>query len=223
MIIEIFFTKTLPKELLDSFSGELFSINMRDFIAIKYIYLPRKPVLNDVLIFTSRNAVKGFCYSFSAEALQGKKIFVVGDQTAFLIEKLGVKVAIQKDYARDFSLLKNDELPQGPYDWFCGTRSLHHIVDSLRGHYLNRYEVYHTSLCPYALAGFYQAIVFFSPSAVTSFLEKNSISQNTRYFAIGKTTSEALLSAGASEVLSPEKPSVTSLIQLIKKYFHARK
>jgi len=213
----------LPGELLGSFSCELFSINMRDFIAIKYISLPKKPALNNVLIFTSRNAVKGFCQNFSAEILRGKKIFVVGDQTAFLLEKLGVKVTIQKDYARDFSLLNKDELPKGPYDWFCGTRSLDHIADSLKGCSLNRYEVYHTSLCPYALPGSYQAIIFFSPSAVISFFRKNSISQNTCYFAIGKTTSEALSSAGVYEVFSPEKPSAISLIQLIKKYFHATK
>lgn len=221
-MVELLFTKKISDDLLTSFSKDLFLVHMRDFIAIRYICLPKKPTLNNVLIFTSTNGVKGFLHNFSVEQLKGKNICTVGDQTAFFIEKMGVKVAIKKDYAREFSLLK-EELPNGPYDWFCGTRSLKHMIDSLKGRSLNRYEVYDTLLCPHAIKRSYHALVFFSPSAVASFIEKNDIPQNAAYFAIGKTTCEALLLAGASSIFHPKKPSTVSLIDLIKKHFHVKK
>ncbi len=61
------------------------------------------------------------------------------------------------------------------------------------------------------------AILFFSPSGVHSFLEKNTISDEI-CFCIGTTTSEALAPYTKNIILS-EKPTFASVLEKVKEIF----
>ncbi len=52
--------------------------------------------------------------------------------------------------------------------------------------------VYETMETPAVFTKEYDAILFFSPSAVHSFFKANKLNRQTQVFAIGKTTSETI-------------------------------
>ncbi|AWU43941.1 hypothetical protein DM815_02850 [Blattabacterium sp. (Cryptocercus kyebangensis)] len=56
-----------------SFSKKIFFVKSCNFLSIKYFILDKRPILNDQLIFTSCNGVKGFLYNFGKDFLKKKK------------------------------------------------------------------------------------------------------------------------------------------------------
>jgi uroporphyrinogen-III synthase len=59
------------------------------------------------------------------------------------------------------------------------------------------------------------AIVFFSPSGVESFMKNNSV-KNERLFAIGETTANYLKSFTDNEIIKSEQETLEDLLQVIK-------
>ena len=69
----------------------------------------------------------------------------------------------------------------------------------------------------------YDGILFFSPSAVNSFLLKNKISPKTQLFAIGSTTANALQPFTNQPVIIAETPGKENLLHLAINHFSKSK
>ncbi|XOD67121.1 MAG: uroporphyrinogen-III synthase [Flavobacteriales bacterium Tduv] len=221
-MINILATKTLPIEALNLLPKTRYHIESRDFITIKLLLLIEKPELNKQVIFCSQNAVEGFIHNFDHTILEGKDIYVVGDHTATLLKNLGGKIVRQQNNALELAQgLENNE----PYDWFCGTLSLDDIPDvcKSKGISLNAYKVYQTLLRPRSLSSTYNGILFFSPSGVKTFFQNNVLGAETKPFAIGKTTANALASYTRQNVTFPDTPTSKNLLTLVKKHFNNEK
>jgi uroporphyrinogen-III synthase len=79
--------------------------------------------------------------------------------------------------------------------------------------------VYETIETPQAVSKKYDGILFFSPSAVRSFFAKNTLKEETKIFAIGKTTADEVKSFSNNPMVISEIPDTEKLIGEVIKYF----
>jgi uroporphyrinogen-III synthase len=81
----------------------------------------------------------------------------------------------------------------------------------------NEIQVYETSLTPHKIKTSVEAILFFSPSAIESYLTENKI-KNEICFCIGNTTAEALNQV-TKNIIVANQPSVEEVIEdVIEEY-----
>lgn len=181
--------------------------------------------LNTNLIFTSQNAVLSVLQHPNLEALKQKKVFCVGLKTKDLLTQSGFVVDVYVSYAEDLaeiiSLIYADET----FTFLCGNLRRDDLPNMLTENHINFNEikVYDTTLIPHKISEKVDALLFFSPSAVKSYLRNNKITTE-KYFCIGKTT------AGYLEKILPEtkiqnikiarQPSVENVIEQVIQYYN---
>ncbi len=111
---------------------------------------------------------------------------------------------------------------QGYELWFFkGNRALPTIPKVLAqsGIDFRAFEVYENKLNPLEMEQSFDAILFFSPSAVESFLMDNFIPDNTITFAIGTTTAAAL-EGKAKHISIADAPSESAVVEAVMQYFN---
>lgn len=107
--------------------------------------------------------------------------------------------------------------------FFCGDKRRDELPDLLRKAGITVHEVivYHTKLTPHRLGRAYDAIAFFSPSAVESFFSVNTLSSDIPLYAIGGTTAGCIRRKCNNPVMVSERPDEELLVrQIIKNTQH---
>ena len=176
--------------------------------------------VNDNLIFSSQNAVKSVLNHPKQEELKLKNVFCVGLKTKTILEDNGFNVLVDTDYSSDLaeiiSLIYNKE----SYTFFCGNLRRDILPNTLKenGITFNEIEVYETNLTPKKITTKLDGILFFSPSAVESYLKLNKI-KNEICFCIGETTAEALENKNIKNIVIAQKPSVENVITEVVEYY----
>lgn len=145
------------------------------------------------VIFTSMNAVDAVTNMVTAPVQWN--IYCIGNTTRKLIlEKLPAAtiVATGENAARLAERLVDDGVKNAVF--FCGNIRRDELPNKIRsdGGLVEEVIVYETQERPTTLTKEYDAVLFFSPSAVNSFFSTNKIPKQTEVFAIGKTTAEAI-------------------------------
>ena len=92
--------------------------------------------------------------------------------------------------------------------FFCGDQRRNILHEKLKekGIALEELVVYKTVERPQIISKYYDAILFFSPSAVKSFFSVNSIPDKTQVFAIGSTTANEVTLFSNLPVIIAEYP-----------------
>jgi len=105
----------------------------------------------------------------------------------------------------------------------CGNLRRSELSDRLRnsGKEVQEVVVYSTEFSPISVGGNYNAIIFFSPSAVDSFLSQNAIPSATT-FCIGKTTARYAGEKGFRKIYIAANPSEESLVEAILENYPKR-
>ncbi len=93
--------------------------------------------------------------------------------------------------------------------FFCANQRLDTLPTLLKDAGIEVVEiiVYETIATPVKVNGTFDAILFFSPSAVKSFFSVNTLQQNTPCFAIGATTAEAIGGHTGNWVVTIDQPT----------------
>ncbi len=86
------------------------------------------------------------------------------------------------------------------------------------GVHVHDITAYRTEFTPIVIEATYDALVFFSPSAVDSFLSRNLL-QQVPCFCIGKTTADYARQKGYQTTYMAEAPSEDFMLQSIINYF----
>lgn len=179
--------------------------------------------LNDNLIFTSQNAVRSFFKHPKFEELkpklQQKNVFCVGLKTKILLSEAGFNVVAYTGYASDLAEIITLIYANESYTFFSGNLRRETLPEALKeaGVKFNEIQVYETSLTPHKIKTPADAILFFSPSGVESYLKENSIKKET-CFCIGETTAGALEKITKNIVIA-NQPSVEDVIEdVIEEY-----
>lgn len=105
--------------------------------------------------------------------------------------------------------------------FFCGDHRLDELPETLRRHNISVQEiiVYNTIQTPQYVDKDYDAIMFFSPSAVHSFFSLNTLQLNVVLFAIGKTTAATIHTYCTNTVVTSEWPGKEHMVDLAVNYF----
>lgn len=236
---QILSTRSLDPLLIKEAKEHGIDIEKRDYISIQ-------PRLSDKLkkkvgkiirqsgvnvIFTSKNAIKiiGKYYLQPEDDLDGN--YVAPEWNIYSLENVTFATVQQyfrkrqiKGVAPTASLLadvilQNKEISSVVF--FCGSKRRHELREKLRkaGVQVKEIIVYDTLEAPSIAGGKYAGILFFSPSAVSSFFSKNSLPATTVCFTIGNTTAEALKIYTDNKTIISDSADTEAMMDTVISYF----
>lgn len=227
--VQILSTRPLPADLVASTSMDGIIISCADFISTSPILLSDtidqiQHVIqqNTTVVFTSMNAVEAV-YSQLTDRIPDWQIFCIGQTTKDLIQKYFTNSVIKAtaNSASDLAeKIAADHSIREVY-FFCGDKRRDELPCILQKHEITVHEVtvYATHLTPQKLEKEYDAILFYSPSAVESFFSINTLPTQTIPFAIGKTTADAIQLYSQNEIIISNNPGKLSLANNAIAYF----
>lgn len=174
------------------------------------------------VVFTSMNAVDAV-----ADVVKEKvdwTVYSIGSATEKLVEKrLGVAVKKSAAYAAELADKIIEDKPAEVH-FFCGNirRDLLPQKLSEAGIKVTEIVVYKTIETPKRISRRFDAILFYSPSAVASFFSANSVDEKTQLFAIGTTTAEAIQPYSNKPVIIAAQPGKEGLVQQAIRHFNTK-
>jgi len=218
-LIRILSTKKLLSNQKQYLLNANFSVVEADFIGIKFKKFDLKKD-NNFLVFTSQNAVESVMQNTEIlEELKYKKCFCVGEKTKALLEQKGFEVIHFSEYASELASIICNQYQKSSFTFFSGNLRKDILPDAMQLAQISFDEigVYRTVLKPIEIALKPDGILFFSPSAIESYLKKNTITDEV-CFCIGATTAAALEGITTKRIIA-NNPSVENvIIQCINYY-----
>ncbi len=166
-------------------------------------------------IFTSKNAVKAVLDS----GISISNCFCVGSTTKKLLEKNGQKVIETAQNATDLAKIIVKKYKNEQFVFFCGNMRRNELPDLLNQNNIELKEeiVYKTHQNLKKFDRSFEGVLFFSPSAIQSYVTNNKINKSVA-FCIGNTTaSEA--KKYTDDTIIANKPTVENVIVQAVKYF----
>lgn len=217
--IAIFSTKKFSEAQTKLFHEDI-DVHDSDFIKTRFNRIPPKVVRKEIenVVITSRNAVESLLNSFSADELQFKNIYCVGRRTKALIEKRIGKVIHAEKNAKALATYLITNIKGKELTYFCGDLRRDELPNMMaeKGIEVNEVEAYQAIYSAVKIDENIKGMLFYSPSTVTSYLEKNSPDRIA--FCIGETTA-AEAKKHFKEVQIAKVPTVESVIELVNLHF----
>lgn len=216
--IQILSTKKLSGEQKQALVKANIEVIEADFIQTQNKSFELKD-LNENLIFTSQNAVHSVLADPKSEQLKSKNVFCVGLKTKILLSENGFNVVAYTGYAADLAEIITLIYRSESYTFFSGNLRRETLPQALKDADVkfNEINVYDTSLTPQKIKTPVDAILFYSPSGVESYLKDNTIKKET-CFCIGETTAEALHKI-TKNIIIADQPTIEDVIEdVIEEY-----
>jgi uroporphyrinogen-III synthase len=176
---------------------------------------------NNTVVFTSKNAVAAVAANNRFDDPNWKIYCIEGatkkEVRKYFDETLVAGAAKNASALAEVIAEKNDG---NKVIFFCGNKRREDLPLLLkqRGLEVEEIIVYNTELIPQKIVDDYEAVAFFSPSAVESFFTDNTLKKNIICFSVGRTTTETLKKYTRNEVITSDKPSEESVIDLATRY-----
>lgn len=175
-------------------------------------------------IFTSANAA-----SIVAEKLTLQQptwgVFCLAGATAKMVTACFPKTKIIAVANNSKALAQIIRLHHGSRQlvFFCGKRRLPVLANNLlqAGITLEEITVYETFLMSHKINELFDGIIFFSPSAVESYLKENRILSETKLFSLGPSTTSAL-KKHSSNIEQATFPNEASILDKILTFAHSK-
>ena len=211
-MIQILSTKTLLPNQREALLNANFNVIEADFIQTKSNPFQLNEI-NENLIFTSQNAVQSFLLDPKSEALKSKNVFCVGLKTKIMLSESGYNVVAYTGYAEDLAEIITLIYASESYTFFSGNLRRETLPKALKDAKIkfNEIQVYETTLTPQKIKTPVEAILFFSPSGIESYLKENKI-KNETCFCIGTTTSSALEGITKNVIIATQ-PTIEDVIE----------
>jgi uroporphyrinogen-III synthase len=174
------------------------------------------------VVFTSNNAVKA-----AIDLLEHKpdswKLYSIEGVTSRAVQKyFGEDSLAATAYSGEelAARILESERP-GEVIFFCGDLRRDELPERLRVQHVQVREliVYNTVATPVRLEMQHDAILFFSPSAVYSYVALNVMAEHTVCFAIGNTTANTIKNIVPNKVITAQPPQKERVIDLVLEYY----
>jgi uroporphyrinogen-III synthase len=217
--INILSTKILLPSQKQVLIDANFSLIEDDFIETKTKNFELHTIHQN-LLFTSQNAVKSLLQHPKHNDLKMHPVFCVGMKTKEYLTQNGFNVVAYTDYAADLAEIISLIYKKETFTFFSGNLRRNVLPNILMDNNIgfNEIEVYETQLTPKQLQTKPDGILFFSPSAIESYLQKNTLNNET-CFCIGETTAETLENKKIQNIIVAEKPTVENVIDDVIDYY----
>jgi uroporphyrinogen-III synthase len=210
--ISILSTKILLSHQKQSLLDVGFSVTEANFIKTENSDFDLNGI-KDNLIFTSQNAAQSILLHPKSQKIKTKNVFCVGIKTKALLEENGFNVDVYVDYASDLAEIITLIYSNESFTFFSGNLRKETLPKALKAAKVNfnEIQVYETTLTPHKIKTPVDGILFFSPSAVESFLKENKIKTEI-CFCIGETTASSLEKI-TRNIIVADQPSVENVIE----------
>jgi uroporphyrinogen-III synthase len=175
------------------------------------------------VIFTSKNSVIAV-----ANILQGQQpewdVYCLEGATMQAVQQYFTQVTIKHVAQTANSLASIIDVNAAPVIFFCGDKRMDTIPEAMKskGIALEEMVVYQTLHAPSVILKKYDGILFFSKSAVESFVSANKLPVHATFFVIGSTTAVALRNYGGDtlSVIQSPVPSERTLMNTIIDFYN---
>jgi uroporphyrinogen-III synthase len=229
---QILCTRSIDPALLDAAAKAGAEIRMSEFIRVEGVISPDAErriealaaVAGAPVVFTSSHAVKAVAGCLEALRRQPRwQLYCISEVTARVAARSFAHstVSAAGSYALEVARRIVEDGITGEVWFFSGDRRRDTLVEQLSRAGLDVREkvVYRTMLTPHAVPGFFDGILFFSPSGVESYFSRNRPDPRTVLFAIGDTTAGALRAASANTVVVSPRQEAGALVKAMTDYF----
>lgn len=225
-LIHILSTKILDEAIIKQAASENILIDCIPYIQIKPINEPglKEKISQAVekakfVIFTSANAVEAV--SKQSQGNLPLKIFCISGKTKNAVEDHFPQSRIIEDAPNGAELAKkilNHNIDSAIF--FCGNKRLDTIPKTFSENKISLEEivVYETVLTPQKIEKDYDGIIFFSPSAVESFISVNRMGKNLPVFSFAGSTLNAL-QKNSEKIIVSNNPSEQGMLNVVTNYY----
>ena len=186
-------------------------LSLRQYNAISVTSIAHQlPAVIDKAIFTSQNAVDSYLKNQSETKIH--QCFCVGEKTGQKLRENGQNVVKSVNNASELAHFISNSYENEEFYYLSGTMRRDELPDAiiLSKNHIIEIKTYKTELKSVKIDGFFDGIMFFSPSGVASFASANNINESIA-FCIGETTAESARQITDKVVVS-NSPLVESVI-----------
>lgn len=170
------------------------------------------------VVITSKNTVESLTTNYSALELQFKNIYCVGRRTKRLVENKIGKVTHSESNAKKLADYLVEYMSGAEVTYFCSDIRLDALPTILSENNIKvtEIEAYQTKYDGVKVNESVEAVMFYSPSTVESFTQKNK--KQIIAFCIGETTAEEARKH-FDDVRVAKVPTVESVIELVNEHY----
>ena len=227
--ISILCTRSLNATLIDEAMQAGIDITALSFIETEPIQsiavqqqIEQALLQTTTAVFTSMNAVEAVAF-YQEETQPDWDIYCIGTTTHKLAAKyFGYEKikGIANDAASLAELIAKDRFIDEVI-FFCGDQRRDELPAILKKYdvEVNEIEVYQTIPVAHTIDKVYHGILFFSPSAVSSFFKNNKLPDATILFAIGNTTATEIKKYSINKTYISDEPGKENLVRKMMEYF----
>ena len=227
--INILSTRPLNKSLVQEAKAVGISIDELSFIDTEPIQdiatqqeIEQAYLQSSTVVFTSMNAVDAVL-AWQDGQQPDWVIYCMGNTTKLLLkENFGEhSVAGTASSAAELAELIAEESDIDEVIFFCGEQRREELPAILRSKGIDVHEiiVYETIHTPHKVSKDYHGILFYSPSAVSSFFSNNKVPAQTILFAIGNTTAKTIQQYCNNTIIIGKEPGKEELVRQAMDYF----
>ncbi len=221
--MKILFTKKIDPNLVIQHLGNDILADYVEVIKIVPVTVKTFDLKNDSIIFTSKNGVEsffknGFRPNEDFRSKNYNKIYCVGEKTKKELRKNGFGTFKVLKNAETLSQFIIDHCPNEKFIHFCGNLALD-VLDKklpLQNITYKKIVTYETQELKPIVNEKYDAIAFFSPSGVSSYIKNNSLEKMT-LFSIGETTSKEIKKYTDHPIITSKENTLESVLKLIQR------
>jgi hydroxymethylbilane synthase len=199
---------------------EKVTVESSDFIKISLNRIHPRFLKNEIknVVITSKNAVEALLTNFSAIELQFKNIYCVGRRTKRLVEDRIGKVKHFENSAKKLANYLVEFMEGTEVTYFCSDLRLDDLPTILEKNNIKVTEVeaYQTKYDGLEVKDSVESAMFYSPSTVESFIQKNK--KEVIAFCIGDTTATEA-KKHFKDVRIAKVPTVESVIELVNEHY----
>ncbi|MFD2566147.1 hydroxymethylbilane synthase [Pseudotenacibaculum haliotis] len=217
--VSVFSTKKLSEAQTKLFHNDIAS-ESSDFIKIRFNRIAPKLVKNEIenVIITSKNGVEAILNNFTKEELNFKNIYCVGRRTKKLINQKIGDVKHSEKNAEKLAEYLSENIKGQEVTYFCSDLRLDTLPKVLSENEIKVHEIeaYKTMYSPADVDEKVEGVLFYSPSTVESYIQKNSTDKVA--FCIGTSTAKEA-EKHFEKVEVAKVPTVESVIELVNLHY----
>lgn len=226
-------TRPLTDSSIAAAGANGIDIDVQEFIQIRPLLLPalyenRDTAVSSIMVFTSAKAVEilaeGYLAGWHSVAAPPAQVCCINGNTRQAVQKAfpDCTILAEASYGKDLAAAMIQLGSIHEVSFFCGNQRRDELPGILKaaGITVNEYVIYENIPTPVATNGDYDGIMFFSPSAVKSYLLANRLRSKTVCFAIGTTTADSLRDNTTGKIIMSTTTSEESMVQTAILYFN---
>lgn len=222
--LHIVSTKILEESLALQLMDHGMKVTQSDFIK-KTIQIPENIgsiSINPAIVLTSKTAVEAWMEIAKVVPKEVLKfpVHCLESATQYKAREYGLKIAgVAKD-ARSLAALILDDKAISAITFICGNLRRDELPELLKKGNVQVLEIeaYQTEPISIKIEKPYHGVLFFSPSAINSFLSLNDIDSSVA-FCLGETTADQARAVGFSEIQLAATHTPESLIQTVINFY----